>query len=161
AVLALIGPELQPSGGQGGLRQLDVVVLTGTLAALSAQVNIRATVLHSFRRLWPLLVLVLWGAALWILHGAHTGPAFRTDVRLALLAAGTFLTTMLVAPELERRRLLVLGVTVVGILACLKVIAISSLAGDPSLAVLNRLQVNAGVWQGVQRTILIGGDTLV
>lgn len=172
ALATLVGTEARGELGRGAtplgsLRLLDAALLAAGAGLLVCHVLDRglreatAALLSRWKSIsvetWIVIATVVWAAVLWIAHGAHGNAHVRTDMRLILLAGGTYAVARTLVPP--RWSLFTLGLLALAVLVALKSASIYVTAPF-EVATLERLQT-AFVGVPTRRVLVIGGDTLL
>lgn len=173
ALATLVGTEARGELGGGtaplgSLRLLDAALLAagaGLFARHALDRGFRSTSRALILR-WPRAIsveawivgaAVVWATILWIANGAAHDAFVRTDVRLILLAAGTYVLARAVVPGQWWRFMF-------GLLALAPILALKS------LLIYATSFVTVGTWDRLQatfvgvpsrRVILVGGDTVL
>ena len=168
----LVGTEARGELGHGtspwaSVRLVDVALLAaaaglvaghvaehGARAAIGAIVSRRG--LHSLE-LSIVLGVTGWAVALWVADGARRDALVRTDVRLILLACGTYLLARVVVPRHWSR--FAWGLLALAPLLALKAAAIY-VTDFFTIGTFDRLQASFVEVPG-KRVLLVGGDTLL
>lgn len=155
--------ELGPAGAfLGGVRALDLTVLSAGIGVLSAVLSLDdlrspSRLLALVRPWWAVGLTFAIVVALWAVNGRVVDALLNTDARLVLLGAGTYVTARYTVPGHERA--FVQALVALSVLLAIKAVALH-LSDLWTVGVFDRSQATQ-VGSVPKRTILIGGDTLL